>query len=180
MTWLTVVGLGALYATGFLVAFAALLTVGTRIAPDAMVHDYPPAIQARYGPKSERGRRVTAVMSGVLAVLVLVVCVLAALHLAGADPAGTPGTGFGAGFLFGVAFMVTAHVIDLVVLDWLVFCTLRPRFVVLPGTEDMPEYRDYLFHLKVLVPRPVPWPLLLIPVFGVVIGALTALAEALT
>jgi hypothetical protein len=76
--------------------------------------------------------------------------------------------------------MVTVHVIDLVVFDWLVFCTLQPRFVVLPGTEGMPEYRDYLFHLKVLVPRPVPWPLLLIPAFGVVVGGLTALAHAVT
>jgi len=46
---------------------------------------------------------------------------------------------------------------------------------VLPGTEDMPEYRDYAFHLKVLFPRPLPWPILLIPVLGLVVGTITAL-----
>jgi hypothetical protein len=38
-----------------------------------------------------------------------------ALHLAALDPAGTAGTGFGVGFLFGVTFMVTLDVVDLVI-----------------------------------------------------------------
>jgi hypothetical protein len=179
VTWPDVVGLGALYGVGFCVPVAALLVLGTRVAPDAMVQDYPPAIQARHGPKSEHGQRVSKVMSIVMAALVLIVCVGSALHLAALDPAGSAGAGFGVGFLFGVAFMVTIDVVDLVVFDWLVFCTIQPRFAVIPGTEGMPEYRDYLFHLRVLAPRPVPWPLLLIPVFGVIVGALTALAHAL-
>ena len=31
-------------------------------------------------------------------------------------------------------------------LDWLLFCTLRPRAIILPGTEGMAGYRDYRFH----------------------------------
>lgn len=38
--------------------------------------------------------------------------------------------------------------VDLVVLDWLVFLTLQPRFVVLPGTEGMEGYRDLQFHVR--------------------------------
>jgi hypothetical protein len=75
--------------------------------------------------------------------------------------------------------MLVAHLIDLIVFDWLVFCTIQPRFAVLPGTEGMPEYRDYRFHLEVLFPRPVPWPILLIPVLGVVLGTMTAVENAL-
>ncbi|WP_257232457.1 hypothetical protein [Streptomyces sp. Rer75] len=40
----------------------------------------------------------------------------------------------------------------------------------------MPEYRDYAFHWRVLVPRPVPWPLLAIPGYGVAVGAVSAVA----
>ena len=31
-------------------------------------------------------------------------------------------------------------------LDWLLFCTVQPRMMVLPGTEGMAGYRDYRFH----------------------------------
>jgi hypothetical protein len=69
------------------------------------VQDYPPPIQARHGPKSERGRRVASVMGAVMAVLVLAVAVAAPLHLAILE-AGE------AGFWFGVSFMVALTLID--------------------------------------------------------------------
>ncbi|MEU6712795.1 hypothetical protein ABZ897_15045 [Nonomuraea sp. NPDC046802] len=40
----------------------------------------------------------------------------------------------------------TLVLFDLVVLDWLILAGLRPRVMVLPGTEGMPEYRDLTFH----------------------------------
>jgi hypothetical protein len=172
---LQVVGLAAAYSAAFSVVFAAVLVGGTLVAADAMVQDYPPAIRDRYGPKSDRGRRVTRVMGAGAGLLLLAVCIAAPLHLTRLDP----GAGFWAGFLFGSAFVLVLHLVDLLVFDWLVFCTIRPRFVVLPGTEDMAEYRDYGFHLRVLFPRPVPWPVLLIPAFGLVLGGLTALARIL-
>ncbi|WP_051753324.1 hypothetical protein [Streptosporangium amethystogenes] len=33
-------------------------------------------------------------------------------------------------------------------LDWLIVVTWRPALVVLPGTEDMSDYRDLGFHLR--------------------------------
>jgi hypothetical protein len=171
VTALQLVGLATAYAAGFSVVLAVLLVGGTLVASDAMVQDYPPAIRARHGPKSERGRRVTVVMGAGMGLLVLAVCIAGPLHLTRLDP----GAGFWVGFWFGSAFLLVLDLIDLVVFDWLVFCTIRPRFVVIPGTEDMPEYRDYWFHLRVLFPGPV----LLIPVFGAVLGALTALAAIL-
>ncbi|MES4904128.1 MULTISPECIES: hypothetical protein [unclassified Streptomyces] len=40
--------------------------------------------------------------------------------------------------------------------------------------------RDYACHVRVLTPRPVPWPLVAIPGYGAAVGAVTSLAEALT
>ncbi|MFD0385689.1 hypothetical protein ACFQ2B_35230 [Streptomyces stramineus] len=42
----------------------------------------------------------------------------------------------------------TLTVWDLVVFDWIIFAGLRPRLLVLPGTEGMAEYRDLRFHLN--------------------------------
>ncbi|KPK78857.1 MAG: hypothetical protein AMS25_14210 [Gemmatimonas sp. SM23_52] len=48
--------------------------------------------------------------------------------------------------VFGVGLVF--NLVDLVLLDWLIYCTITPRFVVVPGTEGMAGYKDYLFHLR--------------------------------
>ena len=47
---------------------------------------------------------------------------------------------------FSVVALLVFNAFDLIVLDWLFFCTIQPRQMVLPGTEGMPGYRDYRFH----------------------------------
>lgn len=39
-------------------------------------------------------------------------------------------------------------IFDIVVIDWLIICTWRPRRLVYPGTEDCAGWRDYGFHVK--------------------------------
>ncbi len=48
--------------------------------------------------------------------------------------------------VFGVLFI--ASLFDLVVLDWLLYCTITPRRLVIPGTEGMAGYKDYRYHLR--------------------------------
>jgi hypothetical protein len=43
-------------------------------------------------------------------------------------------------------FSVIANMGHLIVLDWIFFCTIQPRSMILPGTEGMAGYRDYRFH----------------------------------
>lgn len=40
------------------------------------------------------------------------------------------------------------NVLDWLVLDWLIVVAIRPRFIVLPGTEGMAGYKDYGFHFR--------------------------------
>lgn len=39
-------------------------------------------------------------------------------------------------------------VVDLLLLDWLIFCKITPDFIVIPGTEGMETYKDFNFHIK--------------------------------
>ncbi len=48
--------------------------------------------------------------------------------------------------IFGV--LLIPFLFDLIVLDILMFSTWTPGFLVIPGTEGMPGYRDYGMHLK--------------------------------
>jgi hypothetical protein len=33
-------------------------------------------------------------------------------------------------------------------LDWLIFCTITPKFAVIPGTEGSEAYKDYGYHFR--------------------------------
>lgn len=48
--------------------------------------------------------------------------------------------------IFGI--LMIFNLVDLLIIDWLIFCSITPRFVVIPSTEGMKGYKDYKFHLK--------------------------------
>lgn len=174
MQWGVLSTFSLAYTGIFLVGFCLILAVGALAAPGAMAHDYPQAIQDRYGPKTDRDRAVTVVMSVLMAILMLgspIVAMFALRDALGGD------IGFLDGMVVGVVVFVLMNIFDLVIVDWWLFCTVQPNFLVLPGTRGMAEYRDYAFHWKVLVPRPVPWPLLLIPGFGVYCGVIALIVR---
>jgi hypothetical protein len=43
--------------------------------------------------------------------------------------------------IFGV--ILVFNFVDLFVLDWLIYCTITPRFIVIPGTEGFAGYKDF-------------------------------------
>jgi hypothetical protein len=49
-------------------------------------------------------------------------------------------------FAFSGITLLVFNLFDLLILDWLFFCTIQPRSMVLPGTEGMAGYRNYRFH----------------------------------
>jgi hypothetical protein len=40
------------------------------------------------------------------------------------------------------------NTIDLLVMDWLLVCSITPKIVVIEGTEGCKGYKDYMFHFK--------------------------------
>jgi hypothetical protein len=42
----------------------------------------------------------------------------------------------------------TPHCASRGILDWLIFCTLTPKFAILPGTEGLAGYKNYAMHFK--------------------------------
>lgn len=49
-------------------------------------------------------------------------------------------------FLWIVSFVW--NLLDLLIVDWLIVCTLTPDWVILEGTRDCGGYKDYGFHFK--------------------------------
>jgi hypothetical protein len=143
MVWGAIFGWGVIYGLLFSAGFTGVLLAGALVAPDFGVHNYPPAVRDRYGAKSRRGRQVTAVVGGLIAVLVFGVVTAGLLQVRAV--AGE--LGFVSAFATAAIIMHTFNVFDLLVLDWLLFVLWQPKLMVLPGTEGMPEYRDLRFHV---------------------------------
>jgi hypothetical protein len=145
MNWMLPVQYGLVAGLVLSLALTAVVSVGQVFSRDFMVHDYPPAIRARYGPKSTRGRRTVAVV-GVL-LYAVIVGVLSVLMVWLRSSLGD-GFGFVTAWISSITALFVFNLYDLIVLDWLVFVLWRPRLIVLPGTEGMSEYGDFGFHLR--------------------------------
>lgn len=117
--------------------------------PEIWVNDYPPDIKERFGPKSEKAKRQTWLVAIPFFFLLIGMVVRSNLALKRENGGSLP---FKMAFLNVYGLFAYFWLFDLVVLDWLLFVTLKPSFVVLPGTEGMAGYDDYSFHLKAALP----------------------------
>lgn len=113
-------------------------------APYAFMHDYPADIRKRAAPPTPRQRRAgNAASLGFLVALLLglggVVFSWAAMQ---------PQKGFWDLVLMALLALLLFVVVDIVIVDWLVWSLWRPRRIVLPGTEECAGWRDYGFHVR--------------------------------
>jgi hypothetical protein len=124
---------------------SCILIVSLYINPRTFLQDYPEDIQAKVHPKTPSEKRLS-LLTGIPFLLVLIlVPFFSTLTLKHQNGGSSP---FIALFFnaFGVAFIF--NLVDLLVLDWLLFCTITPEFLIIPGTEGMKSYRDYGFHFR--------------------------------
>lgn len=123
-------------------ALTMLVTAAGSVVIDMFVDKYPAEIRARYGPMSPRAARLRPFIA---AVLLAITALVPLFGLVALQTHVTP-LSFSAAFAFGSISLLTWNTFDLIVLDWLFFCTVRPRSMTLPGTAGMAAYRDYRFH----------------------------------
>lgn len=149
------------------VLFTVIVVTISRKDPLAGVNNWPPAIQQR---AQELGLTEEKQRSGSKAVLVkklaaaLVIALLFAIVVYCLNEARSFATGFGYSYFL----WTVVNWYDALVIDCLWVC--HDKRVRIPGTEDMEEYQDYLFHIK----GSVKGQLIGLPVCALV-GGLTAL-----
>ena len=116
-----------------------------RINPEIMLKDYPPDIQAKYGPMSERSKR-QRIPVAILVIVVLFGIVILSFQDLGTDP--QDDLSFFTTFVHLFVMFSVFNLLDWLVLDWLIVVTIRPSFIILPGTEGLAGYEDYRFHFQ--------------------------------
>ncbi len=145
---------------------SALIFGTMRWNPEIWVHDYPPDIKEKYGPVSARTKRQAMIVAVPFFVLMLGGIIGSNLRLKRRNGGQLSVT---AAFANAFGLIFSGWFFDLTILDWLIFVTITPDIAVLPGTEGMAGYDDYLFHLRAHL-RALP----MLAAMSLVIALLTA------
>lgn len=144
MTTVQLVHYGIVWGSIFSTVFCGAILLLGWLNAEILLSDYPPDIRARYGPMSARGRQQAKWAGVVLVVLLGAIIVWSLLQL----------RQISGGLTLVDTFLVTLlifqiwNLLDLVLLDWFILLTLRPRFMILPGTNGLAGYHDYRYHLR--------------------------------
>ena len=127
---------------GALLSIVALtyLLVLLRFNPRVFVRHYPKEIREIVPPKSEKERRMSILLG-----LLIGVPFASALFWRTAT-LGSHSFWELFAYAFGVLFFF--NLADLLILDWLIVCWIKPRWVILPGTEYIAIPNPYLHHFK--------------------------------
>jgi hypothetical protein len=147
-------------------AMAALILIPSYINAEMWLNDYPPDIRARFGPMSDKAKRQAMILSIPFFFVLVGGIIWSNLRLRKANGGRL---GRKTALLNALALIFSGWLFDLTVLDWLLFVTVTPSFVVLPGTEGMAGYDDYGFHLREHM-RALPF----LAVVALIIALLTA------
>lgn len=134
--------------------------------PEIWIDDAPPDIREKFGPKSEKAKR-QSIFVAIPFFLILIGGVFRSNYLLKQQNGGR--LPFKMAFWNVYGLFLYFWLYDLVILDWLIFVTLKPKIFIWPGTEGMAGYDDYGFHLKAALPFV---PLVALP--SLLIAALTA------
>jgi hypothetical protein len=144
MSVLQLIQLGLLWGTVFGVVFSIAMLIIGRVNAEMILNDYPPDIRAKVGPMGEKTRKQANLASLPLLATLGLIVVLGLGQLRSL----TGELSLVNTFIVTTTIFQVWNLIDLVLLDWFLLMTLKPRFMILPGTEGMAGYSDYGFHFR--------------------------------
>lgn len=131
---------GGILSAVMSVTFLMLMLV---VNPEMWVDDYPPDIKEKFGPMSTQTHKVKKIVGPSVIFLFFGVVIWAIVQW---DNTHAEPMTFLQAFLSSFLIFTLFNLVDLLILDWLIFVTIQPRRIILPGTEGMAGYKDYAFH----------------------------------
>gem|GEM_PF-308757 len=135
----------ALYGLALSIVLSAVIVGTLYVNPRLLLQSYPAGIQRAAGPKTAPERRRTRIIGAFFLLLLIGIPALSTWLLErslGGDIA------FPTAFLNAFGILTVFDAVDWLIIDWLLFCTVTPKFLVIEGTEGMAEYKDYFFHFR--------------------------------
>lgn len=113
--------------------------------PEIWYDDYPDEIKAKFGPMSAAAKKQRLIVAIPFLVSMLGLPSYSNLKLKRENHGRLS---FKNGFINAYAVYTLFGLFDLLVIDYLLLIRLRPRFAVLPGTDDLHYANDFRYHLN--------------------------------
>lgn len=134
-----------LYGLALSAVLSAIIVGTLYVNPRLLLQSYPADIQRAAEAKTAPERRQTRFI-GAFFLLFLVGIPAVSTWLLERSHSGD--IAFSTAFLNAFGIMSVFNAVDLLVIDWLLFCAVTPKFLVIEGTEGMAGYKDCLFHFR--------------------------------
>lgn len=131
------------YAVIYILIFSVFILVTLRVNPRIWLHDYPKEIQNSTKPKNEDEKKKTKVLS---LLFIIIFAVFPLLMTYSYSLQHNESVTFLNYFIHFMILLQLANLNDLLIIDWLIFCKITPKFIVIPGTEGSQGYKNYKFH----------------------------------
>ncbi|MBI9051080.1 MAG: hypothetical protein JEZ00_16785 [Anaerolineaceae bacterium] len=132
---------GAIYS---LIA-SLFVVISLWAAPRMWLHDYPQDIQEMVPPKTNKEKQLSLIIGIPFLILLFAGPFLSALIF---KLQAMLATSFFSLFIHAFAVGICFNLVDWLILDWLMFCTLTPEFLVISGTKGAKGYKNYAFHFR--------------------------------
>jgi hypothetical protein len=111
-----------------------------RFNPRVFLRHYPKEIREIVPPKSEKERRISILLGLLIGAPFTSALFWRAATLESHSFWELFAYAFGVLFIFGL--------VDLFILDWLIVCWFKPRWLIIPGAEHIVISKPYLHHFK--------------------------------
>lgn len=123
----------------------AIITISQLFNARLWINDYPKAIQQRVSKRTKKENRMKLLV-GIPFILIMFgypICSTVVFKKSlGSE------YNFWYGFINTLAIGNVFNLFDLLILDWLIFCYINPKYLIFEGTRGMKEYKDYNFHFR--------------------------------
>lgn len=131
---------------GILAGLMFVFIVGSMIYNvELWLNDYPPDVRKMYGQPSEKTVRQRKYY-GIALLSIMVIVLLAAGLQVPVETVDDPA--FPVTFRSVFVVFLIGSLMDLLVIDLLLGMVIRPKFMILPGTEGAAGYRNVKFHFN--------------------------------
>lgn len=127
------------------ILLGVVITLSQVLNAEIWLDDYPPDIREKFGPISQKAKRQKGIVSIFFLLAALGPIIALVIRL---NTIANGSLTFGPVFWSVLISMMTFNLFDLLVLDWLIFAGITPRYIVLPGTEGLAGYGDFGFHAR--------------------------------
>jgi len=121
------------------------LTAVIKYNPRFALKDLPKDIQDAVPPLSKKEKRIAIILSVPFFGLILGIPLLSTLQ---AEAGSVGKISFVSLFLHASGILFIVHILELLIMDLLVYCTITPQFIIIPGTEGLPGYKNYWHQIR--------------------------------